>query len=135
LLLCTGLSACSVVQTRFGVPVPSDATLGQLQPGVTTRAETVVWLGVPEEYRAPREVDLARGIQVQATQVVEERDLLQRRRLTWIQELVDIRRISIVPLVSLFSYTWNTHGYDRVVVTFDAADRVEHVAVSRELPL
>jgi len=134
-MLCAGLCACSVVHTRFGLAVPGDEALDHLQPGVTTRAETVVWLGVPEEYRAPREVDRARAIQVHATQVVEERNLLQRRRLTWIQELIDVRTLSIVPLFSLLTYKWTTHGYDRVVVTFDAADRVEHVAVSRELPL
>lgn len=132
-LLLLGLPGCTVVNTRFGGPVPLDLELAQLTPGVTTRAEAVVLLGPPEEYRTPREVDRSRAEQVHRVQVVEERELLHRHRLTWIQERISSRSLVLLPILRLFRSSWRIHAADRIVVIFDDEDRVEHVAVTREL--
>ena len=135
LTLCVALagttSGCfTYVRTNFERPLPSDAAIDAIEPGVSTRIQLVKRFGPPMEDHRPTVVDKGRGVIPGLRQVYVERDLLNRRIAVWECEL---RRDYVFTLPLIYSYRREVHETDRLFVVFDENDVVEAFGLSREV--
>lgn len=124
---------CVTAHMTFGRPLAEPAVVARIEPGVTTRAELLDWLGPPDELLSPMPTERARIDDPVVRRVLVERDLFRRRLLTWEYERREDAMLILFPYVNLFTHWRTWHDRDRLLVELDGAGVVSHVAVSREI--
>ncbi|MHC5210507.1 MAG: hypothetical protein ACYTG2_07310 [Planctomycetota bacterium] len=130
---------CTIVTVRYGHPVPGAQALLGVVPGSSTEAEAIAALGVPEEYASPNTLAFGRAWDPARQRVEEERDLTDRRILTWVYETRTRSEFAVLPSVPLladfltfFSTSTLVHRAERVVVLLDGSGVVTAVGRTSE---
>ncbi|MGQ0553904.1 MAG: hypothetical protein ACT4PU_11880 [Planctomycetota bacterium] len=118
------LSGCTVLTVRFGEPLPDEAALAALQPGVHDYAQVCALLGPPDDEARPVPLAALRAQDPVALRVLDERELLGRRVHTWAHDTRVERRFEFLPVLTLFSHSRVESSGDRLVAFFDGQGRL-----------
>lgn len=125
-LACLGWlgAGCAIINRVDGNEVP-EARVGQIQPGLTTRAEILDWFGAPVFHTDPSGLRIV----LEQAEVLPE-DVLQFPYADVLAfELAKSRRRWLFLL--LFVYSDGRSARDRLVVFFDRNDRVMYYGYRR----
>jgi hypothetical protein len=126
LVLLPAGAGCTVVSVRYGHALPEARTLDGIVPGTSTAADAVAALGVPEDFASPNPLSFGSAWDPARQRVDQERDLLDRRVLSWVYETRTRREFAFLPslpllggLLTFYSDSTLVHVDDRIVILLD----------------